>query len=140
MNRFGLFRGSGIDYAIPLQRLVRILPDEQCYLLPKLPQAVTGVVVVDEQLIPQLDLARLLQCSADDGEPTAYQVLVESECGTLALPAVQTCGIVAGQKGEVVVAEDPVAHGLAGEFHFHGRIFQILDIDCLAIGLIQESW
>jgi chemotaxis signal transduction protein len=141
VKRFGLFRGGGVDYAVPLQRLVRILPGERCYLLPKLPQAVAGVIVADGQLIPQLDLAKVLPCSEYLNVQAAYQVLVESECGTLALPAIQTCGIIAGRNGEVTaLAEDSAVRGLSGEFHFQERIFQILDIDCLAIGLIQESW
>ncbi len=141
MRRFGLFRGGGIDYAVPLQRLVRILPGERCYLLPQLPQAVAGVIVADGQLIPQLDLAKILPCSEYQNEQTAYQVLVESECGTLALPADQTCGIIAGENGAVTaLAEGSAVHGVSGEFHFQERIFKILDIDCLAIGLIQESW
>lgn len=140
MNRFGLFRGLGVDYAIPLQRLVRILPRQQCYLLPKLPEAIAGVVIGDGQLIPQIDLAQLLPCAGDENGLSAYQVLVESECGTLALLAEQSCGIVADSKGEVVAVEEPMARWIVAVFHFQGKIFQVLDIDSLAIGLIQESW
>jgi len=139
MNRFGLFCSSGIDFAVPLASLVKILPGEHCYRLPKLPRSIVGVVVENGQLIPQLDLSQLLPCIGDKGDVAEYQVFVDSECGTLALEATRSCGIVAEQKGRVVVQGPPV-HGIAGEFHFHERIFQILDIDCLAIGLIQESW
>ena len=139
MNRFGLFRSGGLDYAIPLVRLIRVLPAGCCHFLPRLPPGVTGVVVDSGKLIPQVDLARLLPGSGDPGRPTAYQVLVESECGTLALPAEQSYGIVAEQKGKLVSTGEPAALGLGNEFYFQEKVFQVLDIDCLAIGLIQDT-
>jgi len=140
MSRFGLFRDSGVAYAIPLQRLFKVLSGECCYLLPKLPPTVAGVVVWEEQLIPQLDLARLLGGSPEVIKQADYLVLVASECGILALPANKTCGIVAEQAGELVLATDKKASGVDGEFHFQGTVFKILDIDSLAIDFTQESW
>ena len=139
MSRFGLFCSSGIDFAVHLTSLVKILPSEHCYRLPRLPRAIVGVVVENGQLIPQLDLSQLLACASSESDEAEYQVFVDSECGTLALEATRSCGIVAEQKGKVVILDPPV-HGLAGEFHIHEKKYQILDIDCLAIGLIQESW
>lgn len=140
MNRFGLFCGDGIDYAVPLARLVKVLPARHCYLLPNLPVVIGGVIVADGELVPRLELSRMLVCVVGAIRPAAYQVLVESECGTLALPAERPCGIVAEQKGEVLPLPEPAARGLLGEFRFKQKKFQILDLDSLAIGLIQTSW
>ena len=137
MSRIGLFRDHGVAFAIPLPRLLKVISGERCYLLPRLPRAVAGVVVWDKQLIPQLDVGRLLDCSAEVVGQAVYQVLVASECGILALSADQTCGIVAESAGVLESTTEKVIPGIAGEFHFRGTVFQVLDIDSLAIDLIQ---
>ena len=137
MSRFGLFRAHAVAYAIPLPRLLKVLSGEHCYPLPRLPRTVTGVVVWDEQLIPQLDPDRLLGCSVEVVGQAVYQVLVASDCGILALSADQTCGIVAGESGELVTVTDKANPGITGDFHFQGAVFHILDIDSLAIDLTQ---
>ena len=139
MNRFGLFRFAGLDYAVSLVRLIKVLPAGCCHFLPRLPPGVTGVVVDSGKIIPQVNLARMFDGSGASGGAVAYQVLVESECGTLALPAEQSCGIVAEQKGGLVVTRQQAAWGLVSEFYFQEKVFQVLDIDSLAIGLIEDT-
>ena len=139
MSRFGLFSCGGFDYAIPLARLLCVHQGACSYLLPKLPVAVTGVLVEKGELVPVLSLAELLQLNQSVEEEAEYQVLVETEAGTIALCAEQSCGIVAEPKGRQAAVEAQTP-GLTGEFHFQDRIFQILDIDYLALGLTQGSW
>jgi chemotaxis signal transduction protein len=135
MSRYGLFCSAEIAYAIPLGRLQRVLSGQHCYLLPKLPRAVAGVFIWDGLIIPLLALAQLFHDSPQIVTQGAYQVLIASEYGILALPAEQTCGIVAEQQGVLVAATEKTTPGIAGEFQFQGRVFQILDIDSLAIDL-----
>lgn len=138
MNRYGLFCRNESAYAIPLERLMRVLSSQHCYRLPMLPGAVSGVVVWEGQLIPLLDLARLFYDSVAGVGQAAYQVLISSEYGIMALSVEQTFGIIAEQNGKLVAAADKLPPGLKGEFCFQGRIFQILDIDCLVNDLLQE--
>lgn len=139
MNRFGLFAYSECAYAIPLERLERVLTGQRCYPLPVLPKAVRGAVVWDGQLIPLLDIARMWFDPAVNSGTAAYQVLINSVYGILALPAECNFGIVAMPEGGLVAAVETLPAGLCGKFFFQDRMFQILDIDYLANDLLQKS-
>jgi len=131
MNRFGLFRCRGTDFAIPLFRLRKILHEQQVFPLPRLPEPVSGVLVDEDRIIPVLDLP-VIVVGEKGTAPTEYMVLTESEYGILAIPADITCGIVTDQKGAISPAAEGDASWLTGQFHFQDKNFQILNIDFLA--------
>jgi len=138
MSRFGLFHYRGIDFAIPLEKLRRILHDQRVFLLPRLPEAVFGVLVDNGRLFPVLDL--FLVTAGERGTTRSeYMVLLESEYGVLAIPADQTCGVVSEPKGTAVPADEGAASWLIGHFLLLDKRFQILDIDILASLLARDS-
>lgn len=142
MKRFGLFRVGELGFAIPLSQIQKILQGSKGYRLPRLPGAVSAVLVDDGQLIPLFDLGQRL----GDGTPLeqsmqGYQVLVESEYGTVALPADLTGRIVTEQKGQLVaVAAEEKDYGTVGQFVYQDEEYIILDIDFLAIEMTQGGW
>ncbi len=136
MNRLGLFRVDGIHYAVPLPRLVRIVQQPRCFPLPRLPRGVDAVLVENERLVPLLNLPMFMDIEAVQGQPE-YVVFADSEYGTIALPALETCGIVAKQKGRAIYMAGEHASIRAGEFDYLQNRFTILDIDCLTMRLTQ---
>ncbi len=142
MNRYGLFQLGELKFAISLVQMQKILQDSKGYPLPRLPGAVSAVLVDNGLLIPILDLGQILGA----GEPQmlaaqGYQVLVESEYGTVALPADLTGRIVAAGKGVLSETTEKEKYlGIVGKFVYQGDQFNILDIDFLAIEMTQGFW
>jgi len=142
MRRFGLFRIGKLGFAISLLQIQKILQGSKCYILPRLPGAVAAVLVDDGQLVPLLDLGQMLGEDSHWEQPKqSYQVLVESEYGTVALLADLTGRIVAEQKGSlstITVKEKDC--GTIGKFVYQGEEYNILDINFLAIEMTQGFW
>jgi len=137
VSRFGLFSLQRVDYAVPLARLRKVLHQPRVHLLPRLPRELPRVVVADGGVVPVVDLLCKAETESQLSAPE-YLILVDSECGPLALPADTTCGIVAEQKGTRSVTGEEGSPWWCGSFHYQNKTFQILDIDVLAIGLTQE--
>ncbi|MCD6582356.1 MAG: chemotaxis protein CheW [Desulfuromusa sp.] len=142
MKRFGLFRVGELGFAIPLAQIQKILQDSRGYRLPRLPGAVSAVLVDDGQLIPWFDLEQMLGEGTPLEQPMqGYQVLVESEYGTVALPADLTGRIVTEQKGQLVsMAVEEKDFGAIGKFIYQSEEYIILDINFLAIVMTQGGW
>lgn len=141
MNRFGLFRIRGAGFAIPLAQILRILEGAEKCQLPRLPGAVTAVLVDEDRLVPLIDLGCALGVGDDCSTPGGYQILVESEYGVVALVADSSGRIVAEKKGHILplpVKEQVV--GVVGRFSYQNDVYNILDIDFLAIEMTQAYW
>jgi chemotaxis signal transduction protein len=136
MIRYGLFRYGSLAYAVPLERLRKIVHQCPGFRLPRLPGAVAELLVDVEQLVPVLKLPAVLESEELTARTVEYKVLAESEAGTVAFPAELTCGIVAEQKGRLQSPDDLPA-GMSGVFNYQEKDFKILDIDTLAIGMTQ---
>ncbi len=136
MNRLGLFQVAGLYYALPLPRLMRIDQNPRCFALPKLPQGVVAVLVENASLVPMLDLQTFLETATVQAQPE-YAVFAATEFGAIALPAEETCGIVAEQKGRANYLARVDASIQAGEFEYQQNRFIILDIDILTMRLTQ---
>ena len=142
MKRLGLFQTGNFGYAISLSQILKILQSSKGYQLPRLPATVSAVLVDDGQLVPLLDLEQML------GEGTqaeqlvkGYQVLVESDYGTVALPADLTGRIITTQKGEQLpLAEKKKDFGIVSKFIYQNEEYHILDINFLAIEMTQFFW
>ncbi|MDX2479544.1 MAG: chemotaxis protein CheW [Desulfuromusa sp.] len=142
MRRFGLFKIGKLGFAIPLLQIQKILQGSKSYLLPRLPGAVSAVLVDDGQLIPLLNVGQILGEGSQWEQPgQSYQVFVESEHGTVALPADLTGRIVAEQKGTLsTMTAKEKDFGTLGKFVYHGEEYNILDINFLAIEMTQGFW
>lgn len=139
MNRFGLFQIGDLGFAISLQQIQKILQNSKSYTLPRLPGGVFAVLVDADQLIPLLDLSQIVGGGTQLEQTTqSYQVLVESEYGTVALPADMTGRIVDEQKGELsTIAPQKIDMGSVGKFIYQNKEYSVLDINYLAIEMTQ---
>lgn len=137
MIRYGLFQFGSFEYAVPLLRMCKILHQCSGWRLPRLPAAVAEILVEGGRLVPLLKLPDLNVTEGLSTRTVEYKVLAESEAGTVAFPAEQTCGIVAEQKGILLDPDGEQISGVAGIFKYQGKEFKILDIDLLAIGMTQ---
>ena len=141
MNRFGLFRAGGLDYAISLMQIQKITQDGQVYSLPRLPRAVLAVLVDNDQLIPLLNLGLLFGEKAYGvKQSSGYQVLVESEYGIVALPAESSGKIVTEKQGTLSTGTGAKEAWVIGEFSYQNTKYKILDINFLAIEMTQDFW
>jgi len=141
MKRFGVFQVDHLNYAISLQQIKKIIQDAETFLLPRLPRAVSSVLVDEQQLVPVLDLGLLCGAKSitDPTSPT-YQVLVESEYGTVALPAALNGKIVTEKKGILSRAAESKMSWMTREFTYQNIKYKILDINFLAVELTQNFW
>lgn len=141
MNRFGLFRAGGLDYAISLMQIQKITQDGKVYSLPRLPRAVLAVLVDNDQLIPLLNLGLLFGEKAYSlKQSSGYQVLVESEYGIVALPADLSGRIVTAKQGTLSIGASAKEAWIIGEFSYQNTKYKILDINFLAIEMTQDFW
>lgn len=140
MVRFGLFSSGLLYYALPVLQVYRILQHSPMYLLPRLPQSVRGVLVNEGRVVPVFDLDRLCRGGGVLHDAGAYQILVESEYGLLALMADVDCRIVTEQKGTLVSEENNQEGWVCGIFIYAGIEYKILNIDFLAIEATQVTW
>ena len=140
--RYGLFRVGILNYAISLQQIQKILQGSRGYILPRFPGAVSAVIVDDGELIPLLDLGRMFGEKLEKVLTSkSYQVLVDSEYGTVALPADSTARIVSEHKGVLSkgTAKERVL-GTVAKFVYLSEEYNILDINFLAIEMTQGFW
>jgi len=141
MNRFGLFRIRNAGFAIPLAQILRILEGAEEYQLPRLPGAVSAVLVDEGRLIPLIDLGGALGVGTDCPIGCGYQVLVESEHGVIALAADSSGRIVAEKKGQILpLPPKEQVIGVVGRFSYLDDVYNILNIDFLAIEMTQAYW
>jgi len=138
MIRYGLFRFGPLRYAIPLLSMRKIVHQSSGYRLPQLPRLVAETLVDDGQLIPLIKLSGLVANDEISVRSVDYKVLAESEAGTVAFPAEETCGIVAEQKGDLLEADDEQGLGVVGLFKYQETQYKILDIDTLAIAVTSS--
>jgi len=142
MSRYGLFLIGEFRFAVALESIKKILQNSKTYKLPHLPGVVTAVLVDAGQLVPLLDLSHLVEEESRSKDVTlGYQVLVESEYGSVALSTDQTGQIVTAQKGELsITAEQETDYGVIGKFIYQNEEYNLLDINFLAVEMTQGFW
>ncbi|MFK5927347.1 MAG: chemotaxis protein CheW [Desulfuromusa sp.] len=142
MKRYGLFQLGKLNYAISLLQIQKILQGAKGCILPRLPGAVSAVLVERGELIPLLDLGQVLgENPRQERDTQTYQVLIESEYGIVALPADFIGRIVTEQKGTLsAIAAKEKDIGSTGKFVYQNKEYNILDIDFLAIEMTQGFW
>ena len=137
-ERLGLFRLSGCDYAVPLDRLLRVVEKGRVDFLPLMPPKMAGMLIVDDEIVPVLDSEALPGVSADAGSQIDYQVLVATECGPMALPADTTVGIVAESRGRWENIDQKVRGFLPDIFCYNKSRFLVLNVDDFVMDLIRS--
>ncbi len=137
MIRYGLFRFGSLTYAVPLLRMCKIVHCQGGFRLPRLPEAVAEVLIDSGELIPVLKLPAQGLLENETARTVEYKVLAESEAGRIALPAAETCGIVAENKGEISNSVEDLLVGVAGVFKYQGKEYNILDVDLMAISMTE---
>jgi chemotaxis signal transduction protein len=141
MKRFGLFQLGRLNYAIALLHLRKIVQDASPYPLPRLPLSVSAVLIDGGNLIPLLNLELFFGAEAQTETKTSgYQVMVESEYGTVALPADLNGRIVTEKRGAIINESNSTEAWVVGEFNFQNIDYKILDINFLAIEITQNFW
>ncbi len=141
MNRFGLFALGGYGIAVPLEQLERVLQGTELHLLPRLPETVCAVLVVDGQLVPLLDIGAFLGWGTASPQSRGYQVVINSECGAVALAVDSGGRISAAHKGDILsLPADELTPGVSRQFIYQDRRYRILDINYLAIEMTQVYW
>ena len=140
--RYGLFRLGTLNYAISLQQIQKILLGSKGYALPRLPGAVFAVIVDAAELIPLLGLDRVLgENEQKELKSKSYQILVDSEYGTVALPADSIVRIVSEKKGTLLKSPSKErVWGSVAKFVYLSEEYNILDINFLAIEMTQGFW
>ncbi len=140
MKRFVLFSLGNKEFALPLERMVRIFQKPVWYRLPKMPLAVSGVTVVSDELVPVLraDFAVGHDVPGNTGE-SPYCLIVNSECGSVALPVDQVKQIVALDKGVLEDIGAPLNRSQTQVFLYEDSSYIVLDIDYLVLDMLQSS-
>jgi chemotaxis signal transduction protein len=140
--RYVIFQGGSLNYAISLQQIQKILQGSLGYILPRLPGAVSAVIVDDGKLIPLLDLGRMFGEKHQEVLASQnYQVLVNSEYGTVALSADSTPRIISEQKGTLSKGNaNERIWGTVAKFVYLSEEYNVLDINFLAIEMTQGFW
>lgn len=140
MKRFGLFRIDDLCYAIPIGELRKILSDPRIYRLPQLPKGIPAVLVDSEEMVPVLDLQLLLD--SEKVQPwtdrNLYQVLADSEYGTIALSAEKSGRVVTEAKGELSQPAADHEPWVTAEFAYQGEVYKVFDIDSLAMEMTKD--
>jgi chemotaxis signal transduction protein len=136
IRKVGLFRIGNSGFAVPLERLLRIVSDGFSSALPLIPEGMAGILVLDNEIIPVCDSNRLSAVASGNGLNAAYKILIVTEYGTVALPADMTVGIVAENRCERVASsqEDGVS---PGSIRFRDNLYQVLHIDTFMMKLIR---
>ncbi len=138
IGRLGLFKISGQGYAVPLNRLLRVIEGGCAGVLPLIPDGMAGMLVVDKEVIPLLDSNWLPGVSSGRGLSAEFKVLVATEYGSVALPADATVGIVAESRGKLDELEQNIVEYVSQSFNYRENSYQILNVDAFIMSLIRS--
>lgn len=137
-GKIGLFRLGDYGFAVPLNRLLRVV-DCGCFApLPLIPVGMAGVLILDGALIPLLDSAWLPGVAAGKGLTADFKVLIATEYGPVALPADTTVGIVAGNRCQPVAPVQETADFFPDSVSYRDRRYLVLNVDVFMMSLIRS--
>jgi len=138
MDRYGLFRLESGGFAVPLERMLRVIEAGQVTWLPLMPEQMAGMLIVDKRPVPLLDTSWLHGTKVGAGLSAPYQVLIATEFGPVALPADTTVGIVATGRGIWASAECDREYFLSESFCYRGGIYPVLNVDKFIMSLTRS--
>ncbi len=137
-ERLGLFRMAACSYAVPLGRLLRVIDNGRVEPLPLTPDRMSGMLIVDNRVVPLLDSAGLPGVEAGKELGAGFQVLLATEYGTIALPADTTVGIVAETRGKWIAGDQDVTGFLPEYFYYRKNRFLVLNVDDFIMDLVRS--
>ncbi len=138
-GRIGLFRFENIGYAIPLERLLRVVDSGVCSALPLVPVGIAGMLIQDNEIIPLLKSSWLMDNLVGDELSSAYKVIIATEYGPIAFPADATVGIVAEDRCSRVDFEEESARFFSEGVSYRDNRYQVLDTELLMNSLIRPN-
>ena len=127
-GKCGLFRLEGCGFAVPLERLVRVVDRGLSEYLPLTPDQMAGMLVLDDEIIPLLESSLFPGVSPGKSLSAEFKVLIFTEYGTVALPADVTVGIVVRGCCEMLRVE-PVEGFMSEALSYRDHCYQVLDVD-----------
>ena len=136
-RKLGLFRLANYGYAVPLERLLRVVECGFCATLPLAPDGMAGMLVFDEEIIPLLDSNWLPGVDDGKGLNAGFKVLIATEYGPVALPADTPVGIVAESRCERVASEQEAAGFFPDSVHYRDNCYRVLNTDVFMLSLIR---
>ncbi len=136
-RKLGLFRLADCGYAVPLDRLLRVVDRGFCTTLPLIPDGMAGMLVLDDEIIPLLDSNWLPGVVVGKGLSAGFKVLIATEYGPVALPADTTVGIVAENRCERIVSGQETADFFPDSVNYRDNHYQVLNADIFMLSLIR---
>lgn len=127
-----VFMRSGSAYAVPVAKVIEIVPLAALTPVPWVPAAVLGVVNHRGRIVPLVDVVRLLPGGGEEGDG-GFAVVLAAGAATLALHADAVAGVQRLAASEVrpgadlgIDERETIVRGLTPE------LAAILDVDALA--------
>ncbi|MDR3699802.1 MAG: chemotaxis protein CheW [Candidatus Sulfopaludibacter sp.] len=130
--QYATFRVGGHCLAIPVLDVQEVLRGQRLTPVPLAPHAVTGLINLRGQIVPALEMRRLLDLPPRDGELDPLSVVVRTEHGAVSLQ-VDEIGDVLELDGSTFELPpqnvDPhLRSRLVGVHKLKGRLLLVLDI------------
>jgi purine-binding chemotaxis protein CheW len=126
-------KSGDLTLAIPLDRVIGVVETGPLTPLPYSADAFEGLVDAIGQVMPRINLAKLLGCEQQEGK---ILVVVMDKGGSLALRVQQVTSMVDVESDQILAhgAEARAVHELfLSQFAHSGQIHYLLDIDRLAV-------
>jgi purine-binding chemotaxis protein CheW len=133
-RQYVLLRLGAEEYGLPIKRVQSIIRYEEPTPVPRAPSGVEGVVNLRGQVIPLIDLRRLLLGRSIEVTPSSRIVVVDSQTGTVGL-AVDTVHEVASidpasvRPAPVAVLAAETGEAFEGVAQYGDRLVILLDPD-----------
>jgi chemotaxis signal transduction protein len=136
-RKLGLFRLGSFGYAVPLDRILRVVDCGFCTILPLISDRMAGMLVLDDEVIPVLDSNWLSGVAAGHGLSADFKILITTEVGTVALPADMTVGIVAENRYEQVATDQEPTEFFPESICYRNNRYRVLNVDVFMHSLIR---
>lgn len=126
-----VFSLEGQRYALPLSAVDRVIHAVELVHLPKAPEVVLGLINVQGQVIPVLDLRKTFRLPDKDMELSDHLIIAHTSRRKLALVVNAVHGVIERSEPEVVDAERifPGIEHIGGVMKLEDDIILIHDLE-----------
>ena len=136
-SKLGLFRLANCGYAIPVERLLRIVDCGFSTALPLIPSFMAGMLVLDDEIVPLLDSNWLPEVVAGKSLSASFKILITTEYGSVALPADATVGILEEDRCVRITSDQETVKFVSDSIRYRDSCYQVIDIDLFMMSLIR---
>lgn len=142
MNLFVVFTLDNQRYALPLEKVERVLRIVEITPLPKAPSLVLGVINVEGRIIPVMNVRRLFRLPDREVDLSDQLILVHAPRRTYALLADEVEGLANLPTAERVASVEvfPAVEYVEEIAKLDGRIILILNFSKFLSFLEKEKW